>query len=110
MPRGFPPQDTGPGMNELFHDLTVEQEEAKAAKKAAKEWRDISIAPRDGTVIDVTNSVMDEKGWSVNAKFGKYSAWGKTYDEFVLVRDFDEFMPMRPGTLICPTKWRPAWR
>lgn len=40
-------QDTGPGMNELFHDLAVEQEEAKAsaregdlhmAKVATDEW------------------------------------------------------------------------
>lgn len=27
MPRGFPLQDTGPGMNGLFHDLAVEQAE-----------------------------------------------------------------------------------
>ena len=25
--RGFPSQDTGPGMSELFHDLAVQQEE-----------------------------------------------------------------------------------
>lgn len=29
MPSGFPLQDTGPGMNELFHDLAVEQDERK---------------------------------------------------------------------------------
>ena len=29
--RGFPLQDEGPGMSELFHDLQVEQEERKAA-------------------------------------------------------------------------------
>lgn len=29
MPRGFPLQDTGPRMNELFHDLAVEQDERK---------------------------------------------------------------------------------
>jgi hypothetical protein len=89
-------------MSEMFHDLQVEQDQAK-------EWRDISTAPRDGTVIDVTNDAM--KDWSVNAKFGKYhSPWGNVYDDFVLVQDFDEFMPMRPGNLICPSKWRPAWR
>lgn len=33
MPRGFPLQDTGPGMNELFHDLAVEEERRKA-----REW------------------------------------------------------------------------
>jgi hypothetical protein len=30
MPGGFPLQDTGPGMNELFHDLAVEQAENQA--------------------------------------------------------------------------------
>lgn len=29
MPRGFPLQDTGPGMNELFHDLAVDQAEQR---------------------------------------------------------------------------------
>ena len=28
---GFPLQEQGPGMSELFHDMTVEQEERKAA-------------------------------------------------------------------------------
>lgn len=28
--RGFPLQDEGPGMNELFHDLQIEQEERRA--------------------------------------------------------------------------------
>ena len=74
-----------------------------------QEWQDISTAPRDGTVIDVTNDAM--KDWSVNAKWGEYhSPWGRIFDEFVLVHDFDEFMPMRPGSLIVPDKWRPAWR
>lgn len=35
MPRGFPLQDEGPGMKQMFHDLAVEQEEAKAAKADA---------------------------------------------------------------------------
>ena len=35
MPRGFPRPDTGPGMSELFHDLTVEQEEQRAVERLA---------------------------------------------------------------------------
>ena len=31
--RGFPLQDEGPGMNELFFDLQNEQEERKAAAR-----------------------------------------------------------------------------
>lgn len=37
MPRGFPLQDTGPGMNELFHDLQVEQEEHRQADAGRRE-------------------------------------------------------------------------
>lgn len=33
MPRGFPLQDTGPGMAEMFHDLQIEQEQERAAKR-----------------------------------------------------------------------------
>lgn len=33
MPGGFPLQDTGPGMGELFHDLQVEQEERRAKER-----------------------------------------------------------------------------
>jgi hypothetical protein len=33
MMRGFPLQDESPGMNELFYDLRVEQEERKAAAR-----------------------------------------------------------------------------
>jgi hypothetical protein len=72
-----------------------------------QEWQDISTAPRDGTVIDVTNDSMSN--WSLNAKWGKHTFLGKTSDDWIVVRDFD-FMPISPGRLICPTKWRPAWR
>lgn len=45
MPSGFPLQDTGPGMAELFHDLQVEQDEQRDAenaklREAAKVCRD----------------------------------------------------------------------
>jgi hypothetical protein len=36
MPRGFPLQDSGPGMNELFHDLQIEQELERAARRNRK--------------------------------------------------------------------------
>ena len=37
MPRGFPLQDTGPGMSKMFHDLTVEQEIERAADRDRRE-------------------------------------------------------------------------
>jgi hypothetical protein len=36
MSRGFPLQDDGPGMNELFHDLQVEQEQERAVRRNRK--------------------------------------------------------------------------
>lgn len=33
MPRGFPLQDYGPGMSELFRDLQIEQEERAARRE-----------------------------------------------------------------------------
>ena len=35
--RGFPQQDTGPGMSELFHDLQTEQEEQKAKARRCQQ-------------------------------------------------------------------------
>jgi len=36
MSRGFPSQDPGPGMNELFHDLQVEQDQELASRRDRK--------------------------------------------------------------------------
>lgn len=36
MPRGFPLQDTGPGMSQMFHDLAIEQDEERAARRDRK--------------------------------------------------------------------------
>lgn len=54
MPGGFPSQDTGPGMAELFHDLQVEQDEQRDRERsrlyeAAKVCRDTycKIVPRN---------------------------------------------------------------
>lgn len=33
MARGFPLQDTGPGMNQMFHDLAAEEEARRAAER-----------------------------------------------------------------------------
>lgn len=43
--RGFPLQDTGPGMSELFHDLAIEQEERKMSH--SKGWIGVDL---DGTL------------------------------------------------------------
>lgn len=71
------------------------------------EWKDITTAPKDGTVIRVKNESMDHP---VKAKWGKYFSrvTGKTYDEFVLVEDETDFMPLPAGTLVIPTLWQPA--
>lgn len=34
--KGFPLQDTGPGMSELFHDLMVEQEQERWRQASEK--------------------------------------------------------------------------
>jgi Pyruvate/2-oxoacid:ferredoxin oxidoreductase delta subunit len=33
MSRGFPLQDEGPGMKQMFHDLAIEQEEERAKQR-----------------------------------------------------------------------------
>lgn len=68
------------------------------------DWQTIDTAPRDGTVIEVKNPVMDGP---VLAKFSDYkSSYGSKSKQFVLVRDPDRFMPLPPGTLVIPTHWR----
>ena len=45
---------------------------------------------------------------AVEAKFGVYhSKFGDYPNEWVITRDPDPFMLMRPGTLVCPTHWMP---
>ena len=45
--RGFPLQDEGPGMNELFFDLQNEQEERKAAARDDKERKAMADLKRN---------------------------------------------------------------
>lgn len=44
--RGFPMQDTGSGMNELFHDLQVEQTQLSEAQRKL----DASVSPAQARI------------------------------------------------------------
>lgn len=73
------------------------------------EWQDIAGAPKNGTHVRIKNDCMER---SVIGKWGRYKSrdlpWLPESDEWVLVEDdLEEFMPMRPGTLVCPTHWQP---
>lgn len=70
------------------------------------DWQPIETAPLNGTVVEVRNPHM----WHpVEAAYGAYTApWGKTYAQWVLVRDLSPSVHLLPGTLVIPTEWRPA--
>lgn len=75
--------------------------------EAANDWQDIATAPKDGTVVRVRNAVMADD-MVIDARWGHYTtSWGRELMEWVIVKDHDRFMPMRPGTLVIPTQWRP---
>lgn len=70
-------------------------------------WQPIETAPKDGTHILIKNPRMDNP---VIGKFGNYypEHSHKKYQEWVVVIDhLEKFMPLTPGSLICPTHWMP---
>lgn len=66
--------------------------------------KDMSAAPRDGTVVLVKNAMMTEP---VEARWGEYRSRvvPNVTMQWVLVRDSDRFMPLPPGTLVRPDEW-----
>lgn len=48
MPKGFPLQDDGPGMKQMFHDLAVEQEEHRVNQR---ELTDADFCPLCGVCL-----------------------------------------------------------
>jgi hypothetical protein len=69
------------------------------------EWRPISDAPWDGTEVFVRNKLTHDM--KILAAFGEYTSdFGSKSEQWTIVRDFDKYMPLRPGTLVVPTEWR----
>lgn len=69
-------------------------------------WKPITAqAPKDGAVVWLRNEIMDR---AVHGRWTEYTSnYGTKSMQWVLVRDFDQFMPMPPGTLIVPSEWAP---
>lgn len=69
------------------------------------EWRPVIEAPKDGTQVFVRNKLTT--GMKILASFGEYvSDLGTKSQQWSIVRDFDKYMPLRPGTLVMPDEWR----
>jgi hypothetical protein len=69
------------------------------------EWRPIDEAPTDGTQVFVRNKLTHDM--KILASFGDYiSDFGSQSQQWSIVRDFDKYMPLRPGTLVMPDEWR----
>lgn len=69
------------------------------------DWQPIDTAPKDGTVIRVKNTVMQEP---VQAKFGTYkSDWGKEYpDNWIVTKEEQQFPSGLVGCFVIPTHWQ----
>lgn len=69
------------------------------------EWRPIVEAPKDGTQVFVRNKHTHDM--KILASFGDYTSdFGTKSQQWSIVRDFDKYMPLRPGTLVMPEEWR----
>ena len=70
-------------------------------------WQPIKTAPKDGTVVLVTNLSMGPDH-PVEAQFGVYhSKWGDYPNHWTVVRDPDPFPAIWRGALVIPTHWMP---
>jgi hypothetical protein len=57
--KGFPMQDTGPGMNELFHDLQAEQAQLSEAQRKL----DASVSPAQARIdVDRERKALEDSG------------------------------------------------
>lgn len=63
MPGGFPLQDEGPGMSEMFHDLAIEQEEERAKDRSRRERVATVLARRYPKVADKIRAGMRSSTW-----------------------------------------------
>lgn len=70
-------------------------------------WQDMDSAPHDGTVVWLRNELMEAP---CLGSFGEYHpAMTKTvFMRWSVDRDFCPAMPVRVGSLIKPTQWRPG--